>query len=69
MDALSFATRNNIAIYPIDPAGLTTDLAAPGSFDTPGLDAGQLRGLAEVTGGFALTNSNNYRGGLQAAGP
>ena len=62
IEALSLATRNNIAIYPIDPAGLTTDLAAPGSFDTSALDARtNLGGLAEVTGGFALTNSNGYR--------
>jgi VWFA-related protein len=61
VDGLSLATRNNIAIYPIDPSGLTTTLAAPESFDSSELDRRMnLRGLAEVTGGFALTNSNGY---------
>jgi len=66
VDALSFATRNNIAIYPIDPTGLTTELSAPGSFDTSELDRRtNLRGLAEVTGGFALTGSNNYEAAFE----
>jgi VWFA-related protein len=61
VEALSFATRNNIAIYPINPRGLTTELAAPGSFDTSALENRTvLGGLAAVTGGFALTGSNNF---------
>ena len=66
VDALSFATRNNIAIYPIDPRGLTTGVtgesedgsavASQASLD----DRIGLGGLAAVTGGFALTSSNNY---------
>jgi VWFA-related protein len=61
IDALSLATRNNIAVYPIDPSGLTTTLAAAESFDTSELERRtNLGGLAEVTGGFALTNSNGY---------
>jgi VWFA-related protein len=66
LDALSYATRNNIAIYPVDPAGLATETTAPESFDTSGLEAQMaLRGLAEVTGGFALTGSNNYDGAFE----
>ena len=66
IDALSFATRNNIAIYPVDPGGLTTETSAPESFDTSGLeDRMNVRGLAEVTGGFALTGSNNYDGAFE----
>ena len=61
VDALSFATRNNIAVYPVDPRGLTTDLTASESFDTAALENRVVMGgLAEVTGGFALTGSNNY---------
>ncbi len=55
IDAMSFATRNNIAVYPIDPQGLTTDFEA-GSLETRVV----MGGLGEVTGGFALTGSNNY---------
>ena len=66
VDALSFATRNNIAIYPIDPRGLTTGItgesedgstvASQASLD----DRIGLGGLAAVTGGFSLVGSNNY---------
>jgi hypothetical protein len=59
--AISAATRGNVAIYPVDPRGLTTELPAPGSFDTSLVDdRNNLTALAEVTGGFALTNSNRY---------
>ncbi|HET9361168.1 MAG TPA: VWA domain-containing protein [Vicinamibacterales bacterium] len=78
VEALSFATRNNIAIYPIDPRGL---MGGGGTADAPdgenglttgfldvGTDAGidelddraSMGGLGTVTGGFALTSSNNY---------
>ena len=54
VDALSLATRNNIAVYPVDPRGLTPDGGA-------GLEERMdLNALAEVTGGFALIGSNNY---------
>ena len=63
IDALSIATRNNIAIYPIDPRGLTTGVTgedgvtpSQSTFD----DRIGLGGLAAVTGGFSLTSSNNY---------
>jgi VWFA-related protein len=66
VDALSFATRNNIAIYPVDPRGLTTGVT--GESEDGSVAASQaslddrivLGGLAAVTGGFALTSSNNY---------
>jgi VWFA-related protein len=88
VEALSFATRNNIVIYTIDPRGSTggfTDAgpAEPALFHAaedggarrpvePGTDESfqaaidalenriVLGGLARVTGGFALTESNNY---------
>ena len=64
--AVSAATRGNVAIYPIDPRGLTTDLTAPESFDTTRMDtATRLRALAAVTGGFALTNSNAYQSSFE----
>jgi VWFA-related protein len=55
--AMAAATRSNLVIYPIDPTGLT-----------PGGDGGAIplealmafRGMAEVTGGFALINSNSF---------
>jgi len=66
IDALSLATRNNIAVYPIDPRGLTTgvtgeseDGSAAASQSTADERIG-LGGLAAVTGGFAFANSNNY---------
>jgi VWFA-related protein len=66
VEALSLATRNNIAVYPVDPGGLTTETTAPGSFDTSALEGRMsLGGLAEVTGGFALSGSNNYAGAFE----
>jgi VWFA-related protein len=71
VDALSFATRNNIAIYPVDPRGLTTGVS--GESEDGSIAESQstlderigLGGLASVTGGFALTNSNNYVGAFE----
>jgi VWFA-related protein len=70
-EALSLATRNNIAVYPLDPQGLTTgvtgeseDGSTRGSQSTFE-DRDRLRGLAAVTGGFALTNSNNFTGAFE----
>jgi|SoiMethySBSTD1v2_1073268.scaffolds.fasta_scaffold00234_49 VWFA-related protein len=71
IDALSFATRNNIAIYPIDPRGLTTGITGESEDGStvasgPSLDDRLvLGGLAAVTGGFALTGSNNYTGAFE----
>src|SRR6185503_12051046 len=66
IDALSIATRNNIAIYPIDPRGLTTGVTGESEDgSTTGSQATfedriGVGGLAAVTGGFAFANSNNY---------
>jgi len=63
--AITAATRGNVSIYPIDPAGITptgdiTDDAAPAAPGAAGLARVQdLRALAEATGGFALVNSNS----------
>ncbi|MEO8257129.1 MAG: VWA domain-containing protein [Acidobacteriota bacterium] len=52
--AMSAATRGNLAIYPIDPLGLG---------DGGTLEArSDLAALAHVTGGFALSNSENFDG-------
>ena len=60
-EAVSLATRHNVAVYPIDPNGISTELTAPGSFDTSAMEArATLTALAEMTGGFALANSNGY---------
>ena len=74
IDALSFATRNNIAVYPVDPRGLTTGVTGedclPNSVCQPPSQSTAeerigLGGLAAVTGGFALANSNNYAGAFE----
>jgi hypothetical protein len=55
--AMSAATRGNLAIYPIDPLGLG---------DGGTLDArSDLTALAHVTGGFALSNSENFAGAFE----
>jgi VWFA-related protein len=66
IEALSFATRNNVAVYPVDPRGLTTTLTEAESFDTTELDIRvDLGGLAAVTGGFSLIGSNNYEAAFE----
>src|SRR5678815_5742488 len=60
-EAIAAATRGNVTIYPVDPRGLTFETTAPESFDTTTLDArADLAAIADVTGGFSLTSSNNY---------
>ena len=61
-DAMTAATRGNIAIYPVQPGGVLdengSELLRSG---TAKLSATmELRMLAEATGGFAHVNSNNY---------
>jgi VWFA-related protein len=51
--AMSAATRSNLAIYPIDPSGLTPDAV-------PLVTIGAFRAMADATGGVALINSNSF---------
>ena len=55
--AMSAATRGNLAIYPIDPLGL----GEGGTLDA----RADLTALAHVTGGFALSNSENFAGAFE----
>jgi uncharacterized protein (TIGR03435 family) len=60
-DMVTTAKRNNVRIYPIDPAGYQ----GPGNLamgDPGGDGAASLRILAADTGGIAIANTNNYRG-------
>jgi VWFA-related protein len=69
--AVTAATRGNVTIYPIDPAGLVTGMLDGGDLEpadpaTAGIDNApsdrrmSLSMLADATGGFSLVNSNNY---------
>jgi VWFA-related protein len=72
--AVTAATRNNVAIYPIDPRGLTADgglgenetsaaadLGERQTASITGMEARQsLRALAQATGGFAVVNTNSF---------
>jgi VWFA-related protein len=55
--AMSAATRGSLAIYPIDPLGL----GEGGTLDA----RADLAALAHVTGGFALSNSENFAGAFE----
>jgi VWFA-related protein len=74
--ALSTAVRTNVAVYAVDPRGLTTtesdavenpiyaertvvDLSEPGRGGELGQSIRSLRDLAEPTGGFAATDTND----------
>ena len=59
-DAVRAATRNNVAIYAIDPGGLTTSQGA-GELKR----AGALRAIAEETGGEAIVGTNNPRPAIE----
>jgi VWFA-related protein len=67
-DTTREATRNNVAIYPIDPSGLSVSLAdvsarlaSPDIFRLAGL-----RQYAEDTGGRAVVSTNSFREGFAA---
>jgi VWFA-related protein len=51
------ANRGNVAIYPLDPTGLTMEMRLG--------DKGTLYQLAAETGGRAIVNTNNFAGGLE----
>jgi VWFA-related protein len=51
--ALSALTRGNVTVYTLDPCGLQSESARLE-------DQADLQSLAEVTGGFAITNTNNF---------
>jgi hypothetical protein len=81
-NAIAAATRGNVAIYSIDPRGLTSladeTIEMAGTFpEDPAyginsrslanelqLSQDSLRVLAEETGGYAIVNSNDFRGGF-----
>jgi VWFA-related protein len=51
------ANRGNVAIYPLDPTGLTMEMRVG--------DKGTLYQLAGETGGRPIVNTNNFAGGLE----
>jgi VWFA-related protein len=64
--AMAAATRANIRVYPISPSGLT-DMGDLDSRDPVAeLDKRiDFRGVAELTGGFAVANSNDFAGAFE----
>jgi VWFA-related protein len=69
--AITAATRGNVTIYPLDPAGLTLSRELTTQVQAnvdPLTEVSQTRigrmqdlsGLAETTGGFAITNTSNF---------
>ena len=78
-DLVAAATRANVNIYSVDPRGVTSgmeDAIEIGSFPTDNsiqttdlvnemrLEHDSLRVVADETGGFALLNQNDFRGGF-----
>jgi hypothetical protein len=53
------ANRGNVAIYPLDPTGLTMEMRLG--------DKGTLYQLAAESGGRTIVNTNNFAGGLERA--
>jgi VWFA-related protein len=58
-EAISTANRNNVAVYSVDPCGLTI---AMGRNELDRLAA--LRAVADDTGGLSVVNTNNFRDGF-----
>ena len=72
-DIAANASRHNVTLHPISPAGMTIGTAAPGApvvrttseNTTPFERQAALRGLADETGGIAVVNTNNLEGNLR----
>ena len=60
-DAMGVANRHNGTGYPVDPAGLTTDLG-PGELDR----RAALQAVADDTGGLAVVGTNDFAAGFRA---
>lgn len=61
-DAARAAVNNNVAVYPVDPRGLTTELGLG-----PLVDLASFREVAEETGGVPIgVNTNNFSDGFAA---
>src|SRR5262249_1235999 len=71
--AIEVATRSSIAMYPVDPRGLGldagVDLTAESAMSTDDATTARadamsqrdsLRALGDLTGGFAIQNTNNF---------
>jgi VWFA-related protein len=56
-DAIAAAQRSNVSIYALDPGGLRT-MSAPANQDF-------IKGISEATGGFAITDTNDPRPGIE----
>ena len=71
-DAVASAQRNHVAIYPVDPSGMSTDLnpglpQARGTRQAAESDLvrrGALRIAAEDTGGYAVVGTNDFERGF-----
>src|ERR1051326_2551714 len=78
-DVIASATRGNVSVYSVDPRGLVTgmeDAIEIGSFASDNsimatdlmnemrLEHDSLRVVAEQTGGFAVLDQNDFRGGF-----
>ena len=59
-DAIAAATRNNVVIYPIDPAGLTTETGAAEMDRRSALQV-----VAEDSGGTAVVGTNDFGKGFE----
>jgi len=56
-NAIAAAQRSNVSIYALDPGGLRT-VSAPKNQDF-------IKGISEATGGFAVTDTNDPRPGIE----